>query len=523
MITVEVKNKLFLRGLIEEDCDIIEKDLTFKNPKYEKIKKYSKWSTTSEPKFLQYFKLYEEKGVMCAEVPVGYSLEHLKSAVYDVTDHRKLGICSFPEFLLSLRETQKEALDAYTFRNCTIHTFNHLCGSVQLPTGKGKTVLGLALAHNLSCRTLIIVHKVDLVKGWKADIEKCFGGKADVGIIQSKSRKIGNHFTIATIQTLNTLPEETLNTLYNTFGLVIQDEMHHCPSTSFQIGNNFNCRFRLGLTATPERSDGLEHIMTLFYGDFCYKYKYTKEDEDILQVEVLKREVPTYFNPIMSKSGDRYRLKDLTYKGNFKPNYVLTNKEKRITDLPYYSRPEIPHFNIDYLVVKEESTITMVMNDILFEYNQGRSCIVFFTQKEHLEIYYNRLLELGVNSNNIGLYYGNNKNCDSVTELAEKQRQFITLATYSKATEGTNVKQWEVGFFVSSINNGKNVEQAVGRIRRTKEGKKLKVAKLYDYRYSNVYQLNRHGDTRDTRYKKLHLKFSGSSKSRKNLFSRGFS
>lgn len=520
LIEVDIRGQMFLKGLTVKERELIERDLTFTNPKYEKIKKYSKWGSTREPKYIEYFKYFQKNGSLVMQVPVGYTLpDSIK--IESVEDHRFTRVQKdFPKFLMTLRGTQQEALDKYI--ECNENNDLSLFGSVQMPTGKGKTVLGLALAEHYKCRTLIIVHKVDLVTGWKEDISEAFGGKADVGFIQGNKRKCGKHFTIATIQTLNNLDAETLKQLYQTFGLVIQDEMHHCPSTSFSLADNFMSRYRLGLTATPERSDGLTHVMNLYYGDFCFKYGHRKDDEDILPVEIIRREVPTYFVPIVSKRGNKYYLKTLSYAGNFDFKYVLSSKEKRITDIPYDLRPSISHMDLDRVAVSEEETVSMVCDDILDEYSLGHSCIAFFTQKEHIEQYYERLIELGVNSDDIGLYYGNNKDCDSVKRIAEDKRQYITLATYSKATEGTNVKQWEVGFFVSSINNGKNVEQAVGRIRRTKSGQKLSKARLYDYRYSKCFQLSRHGSTRDTRYSLLKLDSGVEAPKKRTLFSKGF-
>lgn len=503
---VELNSHIILKGLTQTECEIIEQDLVFKNPQYEKVKKYSKWNTTNVPEYLQYFKFYEELGEVCAKVPIGYSrFNFTKSEIKDSRVYPKI---TYPQFLMELRQTQEEALTQYINFNCIDKYYSR--GSIQLPTGKGKTVLGIALASKLQTRTLIIVHKTDLVKSWREDIATAFGGKADVGLIKAQTRKVGEHFTIATIQTLNKLSQKELKSLYNYFGLVIQDEMHHCPSSSFELGNNFNSRFRLGLTATPERSDGLSCVMNLFYGDFCFTYGHRKDDDDILQVSVLKKTISTYFNPVVTKVGDKYKIKkELDSPINFDlSNARLKDNEKRISDLSYSARPKIAHFNIDYLTISHPNTVVQVTNDIFNEFTKGHSCIAFFTQKEEIVLYRDYLISIGIDEACIGLYYGDNKDCDSVIDRAEKQRGFITLATYSKATEGTNVKQWEVGFLVSSINNGKNVEQAVGRIRRKLDnGKKLKVAKLYDYRYENVYQLNRHGITRDKRYKLLKFDF----------------
>ena len=110
-------------------------------------------------------------------------------------------------------------------------------------------------------------------------------------------------------------------------------------------------------------------------------------------------------------------------------------------------------------------------------------------------------------------------------EKAESRKCLVTLATYAKATEGTNVKSWEVGFLVSSVNSEKNVEQAVGRIRRRKEGK-INPAILYDYRFSESYSISSHGSTKDKVYRKLKFNITGKSRTTKTkksgIFSRGY-
>ena len=225
-----------------------------------------------------------------------------------------------------------------------------------------------------------------------------------------------------------------------------------------------------------------------------------------------------YFNPMckVQKLRERtlYKIQDLTSPRDKKP----AEDQIRLSDIPYTDRPKVPFQVIDDFVVREIKEF--VVQDILSEYDMGRSCIVFFTQKEHCRLYYDRLLEI-IPESDLGLYYGDNPNNDEVLEKAENQRKFVTLTTYAKATEGTNVKQWEVEFLVSSINNEKNTEQAVGRVRRTKEGKKISPVLIYDYRTPNVYSVSSHGKTRDARYRHLRFEQAGVKKS-SGLFSRGY-
>ena len=77
---------------------------------------------------------------------------------------------------------------------------------------------------------------------------------------QSNHIVTGKQITIATVQTESRMKEEEFSRYVNEFDMVIMDEVHHAPSTSFSVVGRFNCRYRLGLTATLERADGLSHV-----------------------------------------------------------------------------------------------------------------------------------------------------------------------------------------------------------------------------------------------------------------------
>ena len=519
-----VADSLILCNPSVEEIDLIKKKLTFDNPAYRNAVRYSRYNRVSIPPSLMYYSQSKYNGEPCIKVPIGFDLASVVEdySRLNIIDERVYSTIDHAPFVLTLRDDQSEAGGNYLYYKDQ----TPLRSIIQLPTGKGKSILGLYIASRLSCKTLIVVHKDDLVDGWKKDIALAFDGKVHAGLIKAKSRDVGHFLTIATVQTLNRLSSEELEKLYSTFGLVIQDEMHHCPASSYSVVANFRPKYRLGLTATPERSDGLDHIMNLYYGGMCYKYESKKEDEeeedkDILPVKVIKKKSTLFFNPLFKNVGTedhpKYALVDLYASADaiMKHNYI------RLSDIPYANRPTLNYQVIDSFVVNEQSYKEMVCHDIINEYAKGHSCIVFFTQKEHCRAYYD-YLKMYVAESDLGLYYGDNADNKAVLEKAEKQRKFITLTTYAKATEGTNVKTWEVEFLVSSINNEKNTEQAVGRIRRAKDGK-LDPAILYDYRVPYVYSLSNHGSTRDRRYRHLGFILEGNPVTNKrSIFKRGY-
>lgn len=524
---VEVKNNKRLYDLTQEQLNILKDYLTYDNPKYKDAKRYSRNRYTKIPPYLYYYSEGNSDRGHYIDVPIGVDVEKvLKYKISPVKHKRDAGLFShhfpcvdYPEFLLELRGIQKEALHAYYTQVGVASLYQFPKSLISLPTGKGKTILALKLAAELRTRALVLVHKDDLVEGWKNDIALCFGDSVSVGIIKAKKREVGKHITIATVQTLSRMSEEELSNYTDKFGLVIQDECHHCAINMFNIIDSFNSHYKLGLSATPKRSDGLDFVFDLFFGGICYEYKAGKDDEDISNVEVRVIDSHYKYRPFVHK-GEVFNLYD------FKEE-ELPDDYKVVEELPYTKRPTIPHSVIDNLAVKSPKTKIAVCNKIVEHFKKGHSCLVLFSQKEHINSYY-RFLSHFIPRDQIMLYYGDNKEKSSfMMERAEKREVLVTLATYAKATEGTNVKAWEVEFLVSSINNEKNTEQATGRIRRRKDGK-LDPVIVYDVRYSGCYSLRSHYNTRLKVYKELDYSVKDSKSNNKStgtkkpLFSRGY-
>lgn len=503
-------NRQVLLNLNSEQELKVKTSLTFDNPAYLSAKRYSRSRYISIPPYIEYYK--KVSGGL--SIPIGVDLKNLLDVhipIKDVTDNRMIRNVEYPPFVLTLREDQEKAKSAYLYSQKKEQYPKSL---IQLPTGKGKTILALSIASTLKQRTLILVHKDDLVTGWQKDIELCFDGEVEPGLLKAKKRVMGKQITIATVQTLSRMNEEELESYLDRFGLVIQDECHHVGLNIFNIIDRFNSKYKLGLTATPTRGDGLDFVFDLFFGGIVFKSEYVAEDKDILPVEVILKESKAVYEPFLYDN-QVFNKRDFSEE-------ELPDRVELLSNIPYEDRPRVPFLVIDDCLVGSKKHMIGVCKDIIKEYREGHSCIAFFTQKEHIVLYYN-YLKLFVSEETILLYYGDNKEKSEVLmEKAESRQCLITLATYAKATEGTNVKSWECGFLVSSVNSEKNVEQAVGRIRRRKEGK-LDRAKLYDYRFSQSYSISSHGSKRDKVYRKLKFSVLSTNKKReRSLFSRGF-
>jgi len=152
---------------------------------------------------------------------------------------------------------QQEALDAWHANDCR--------GVVVLPTGSGKTyVATLAMERRLRS-TLIVVPTLDLMNQWYDVLRSAF--PTPVGIVGGGYHEPGD-ITVTTYDSAHI----HMDRLGNRFGLVVFDECHHLPSESYALAARCCLApFRLGLTATPERSDGGELHYEQLVGPIVYR------------------------------------------------------------------------------------------------------------------------------------------------------------------------------------------------------------------------------------------------------------
>lgn len=509
----------------ENQIVALKEQLTFNNPAYAAAKRYSRGYVTAIPQYLQYYRF--EHGEL--HVPIGTNLDVLELQVPPADSRKVVYAENVPKFVFKLRQAQLEAANCFFDAN----RGSQPNGVVQLPTGKGKTVLALYIASRLQVKTLVIVHKDDLLKGWERDYEKAFFGKAPkMGIIKASKRKVGEFVTVATIQTLSRMDEEELSSFVDKFGLVVVDEAHHVPAATYSIVGKFNSRYKLALTATPKRKDGLSFVLNLYFGDFCFKYDPSNyaDEKDILPVTVIAKRLYYKIDPLCVKVNGRWGIIDLRCNPY---EYHLKEGEQFLSDIPYAQAPKIKWAEYSDMIIRMSKK--EMCEDIIREYCLGHSCLVFLPQKEHVEVFEDYLKRNDrVNPADVITYYGNNSNAQNEYNLqyVEGHRQLITIATYSKATEGTNARQWEVCFLCGSLNDGKNAEQAVGRVRRTMPdpSRKLKMALVYDYSYPYAYSIRSHWRTRERRYKELQFNIVDTEKdvdkvgrpTKRKLITRGF-
>ncbi|WP_137283535.1 DEAD/DEAH box helicase [Halorussus salinisoli] len=155
-----------------------------------------------------------------------------------------------------LRAYQRDALSAWEEAGRR--------GVLELPTGSGKTVIGLKAIEDLRTATIVVVPTIDLLEQWRRELESEFG--VPVGQLGGGEQNV-EALTVSTYDSAYLRADG----LGDRFGLAIFDEVHHLGGEGYRdIARLLAAPARMGLTATFERPDGAHEVVADLVGDRVY-------------------------------------------------------------------------------------------------------------------------------------------------------------------------------------------------------------------------------------------------------------
>ena len=355
-------------------------------------------------------------------------------------DMKKLGVQSYvvrpapakfssgllkPKKGISLRDDQKDAWKATT----DLIDQGALGGVLNLACGKGKTFLGLMAASYIGGKTLIVSPQRAHLDNWKSELVKFFDFKGTTGWVQGKKREWDSDIVFATVQTLASLVDKKED-VPDDFATIIFDECHGMSALHFSKAANMFSGFRLGLSATPNRTDRNEGIFLSHIGKVYFS--------DVTQqlLPVVKIVETAVFVP--EKERKKFVDKGKNINLNLIRSWMATHKERN----------------------------EVICDEIKKAAKEGRKIYVLSHIVEHIE-------ELSKQFPKSTVIHGGIKSEDRLKLLNGSDIVFATIAI---GKEAYNRAELDTLFLLTPFAAHKHAaiayDQSVGRIQRTFPGKK---------------------------------------------------
>jgi len=450
-LNIFLRNNLRLTGIPPQLYDLLTQRLKFPNPKYLENARMGRWNR-GVPKELRFYYRIRGGGLV---IPRGFIRQLITTCRrldidYTVEDRRR----SLPPvdftFNGQLRPFQQRAVQ---------HMLRKEFGTLNSPTGSGKTVMALYILAQRKQPALIVVHTADLARQWSERIETFLNIPVkEIGRIGGGKKKIGEKITVALVQSLYKCAEAVAPQV----GHLIVDECHRTPSRTFTDAvTEFDARYMLGLSATPWRRDNLSKLIFWHLGDVHHQV----EKNDLI------------------RSGQVLPADIIFRETEFKPYYdPVQEYSKMLSELTL-----------------DDDRNRLIAADIAAEAaSQPGICLVLTDRKKHCESL-GALLRYGF-SLPVDILTGdlNAGQRQQVMDRLQEGRIKVLIATGQLIGEGFDCRELTTLFMATPVRFSGRIIQYLGRILRPAPGKKR--ARVFDYVDINVEPLLKAADARKRIY-----------------------
>ena len=431
-----ISNRIYIEEPTDEIREWVKNNLKFANPEYEKKQRMGFWVGRT-PKELR---LYEWNGnTLILPFGVCKDIMPMLKGTLGFADFRQDNVVSYGGKDMELYDYQKEAV---------AKMIEAKYGILQATTGSGKTQLGIALIKALRRSALWLCHTADLLNQSKSRALQ-YIDKELIGTITEGKVDIGVGVTFATVQTMANLE---LTQYRDYWDVVIVDECHRVSSSAStftryeKVLNHLAARHKIGLTATPERSDGLIKATFALLGNVAHRVPDEAVADRVMGVKV---------QPV--------------------------NTETEITDECLNTDGTINYVKLIEHLTTDGERKKLIARKIMEE--KGHSCLILSDRLEQLKEIRNLLpYEMQEDSVYIdGKMQSKKAKAEreqAIEDMRTGKKKYL-FASYSLAKEGLDVPCLDRLFLASPCKYSAIITQAVGRIRRTAEGKETPV--VYDF------------------------------------------
>ncbi|OQY58441.1 MAG: restriction endonuclease subunit R [Desulfobacteraceae bacterium 4572_88] len=435
--------------------EILIENLAFVNPKWLENERMRRWNKDTE----RFMKFYKELSDGSLVIPRGYMrrlilLCRAHQVPYEIEDKRR--VLSEKDFKFDghLKPFQEDAVKVMLSRDF---------GTLNAPTGSGKTVMALYMIARRRQPALIVVHTKELAFQWLERIHTFLGiSEEEAGFIGGGKRNIGEKITVALIQTLYKCADEVAEKI----GFVIVDECHRIPTRTFtEAVTAFDSRYMTGLSATPWRRDRLSMLIFWHLGD-------------------VHQEID---NSALVRKGHILRAEVIVRETNFMPQHDPAREYSRM---------------LSELTENDERNY-MIATDVAAEVRRGQGVsLVLSDRKKHCENLRSILeYDFNISAELLTGDLGMNQRRAVLDRLNQGQVK-VMIATGQLVGEGLDCKDLSTLFIATPIRFSGRVLQYLGRVLRPAQGKKG--ARVFDYADTRVGPLKAAAFARQRVFETLH-------------------
>lgn len=338
-------------------------------------------------------------------------------------------------------------------------------GVLVLPTGSGKSYLAELAIADAARSTLILAPTIDLMNQWYDLL--CTSFQREVGLIG------GGYYDVQPI-TVTTYDSAWIHMerLGDRFGLIVFDECHHLPGPSY--AHAAECAlapFRLGLTATPERSDGRESLLDQLVGPVALRRtiadlagEFLAEYEVVrLAVELSPEEAEAYAEA-RGEYQDFVRSQGISMRGpaGFQRFVMISSRSE-------WGRRAFKAFQRSRQIALAAPSKLTALEQLLRRHRRDR--VIIFTHRNDMVHEISRRFLIPAITHHTGA-----KERHSLLETFREGR-LPALVTSRVLNEGVDLPVASVGIVLSGSGSIREHVQRLGRILRRQEGKE---AVLYE-------------------------------------------
>jgi superfamily II DNA or RNA helicase len=365
-------------------------------------------------------------------------------------------------------QTLKDTIELRPYQKEAVNKWRHagMRGILVLPTAAGKTYIALKAISLLKTQTLIVVPTLDLIDQWRKRVMEYLN--AEAGAVGGGENTV-HMITVSTYDSAYLQAEQ----LGNKFMFLVFDEVHHLASPSYvQIAEMYIAPYRMGLTATYERSDERHALLPRLVGDPVYAVNV----EELVGKHLSPYDYEKIFVELTPEEQRAYEDEMTVFKGYLKEKGIFlkspedfhrfimtTGRDRRAREALLARNRALK------IALNSDAKLSLLAKQL--EAHRQEKTLIFTLHNDLVYTISRKFLMPAVT-------YQTPK--EERREILENFRsgKYKVIVTSQVLDEGVDVPDASLGFILSGTGSAREYVQRLGRLLRKVEGKQARLVEI---------------------------------------------